>query len=393
MKPQFTSNGVAIQTFEEIFEELATGYRGIYGQDINLSQESPDGQRVGIEARAILDVQQFCMALSNSFDPDFAFGQGLGKIAKLSGIFLRPGTRSQWDLTIATDRPVTLPVDYTLEDELGQKWLLPEAVALPTGGGTVTLYAEEFGAITGGIGAELEEVTFVRGVTGITAAFDAVPGRAEETDPQFRQRRNRSLENPAYSTVGGLYARLANLPGVTDLQVYENDQPTADPITGLPANSVWAVVENGTIDDIAETLTKHRTSGCQTVGDLTGTFVETLIHPNGSEFFITHLMRFDRPRYVDLHVRLTATRKQTNDPIDTELIKQNIAERTLIIGESIQAGELYENAYGAGSGYIVTDLMISDDAGATWTDGKLDPELDQKYELNVANVVVNEVIP
>lgn len=393
MKPQFTSNGVAIQTFEEIFEELATGYRAIYGQDINLSQESPDGQRVGIEARAILDVQQFCMALSNSFDPDFAFGQGLGKIAKLSGIFLRPGTRSQWDLTIATDRPVTLPVDYTLEDELGQKWLLPEAVALPTGGGTVTLYAEEFGAITGGIGAELEEVTFVRGVTGITAAFDAVPGRAEETDPQFRQRRNRSLENPAYSTTGGLYARLANLPGVTDLQVYENDQPTADPITGLPANSVWAVVENGTIDDIAETLTKHRTSGCQTVGDLTGTFVETLIHPNGSEFFITHLMRFDRPRYVDLHVRLTATRKQTNDPIDTELIKQNIAERTLIIGESIQAGELYENAYGAGSGYIVTDLMISDDAGATWTDGKLDPELDQKYELNVANVIVNEVIP
>jgi uncharacterized phage protein gp47/JayE len=393
MKPQFTSNGVTIQTFEEIFEELATGYRAIYGQDINLSQESPDGQRVGIEARAILDVQQFCMALSNSFDPDFAFGQGLGKIAKLSGIFLRPGTRSQWDLTIATDRPVTLPVDYTLEDELGQKWLLPEAVALPTGGGTVTLYAEEFGAITGGIGAELEEVTFVRGVTGITAAFDAVPGRAEETDPQFRQRRNRSLENPAYSTVGGLYARLANLPGVTDLQVYENDQPNADPITGLPANSVWAVVENGTIDDIAETLTKHRTSGCQTVGDLTGTFVETLIHPNGSEFFITHLMRFDRPRYVDLHVRLTATRKQTNDPIDTELIKQNIAERTLIIGESIQAGELYENAYGAGSGYIVTDLMISDDAGATWTDGKLDPELDQKYELNVANVIVNEVIP
>jgi uncharacterized phage protein gp47/JayE len=393
MKPQFTDNGIVIQTFEEIFEELADGYRGIYGQDINLSQESPDGQRVGIEARAILDVQQFCMALANSFDPDFAFGQGLGKIAKLSGIFLRPGTHSQWDLTIATDRPVTLPANYTLEDELGQKWLLPDAVSLPVGGGVVTLRAEEFGEITGGIGAELSEVTFVRGVTGITAEFNAVPGRAEETDPQFRQRRNRSLENPAYSTMGGLYARLANLPGVTDLQVYENDQPNDDPVTGLPANSVWAIVENGTVDDIAETLTKHRTSGCKTVGNLTGTFVETLIHPNGNPFYITHVMRFDRPSYVDLHVRLTATRKHTNDPIDIDLIKQHVAERTLIIGESIQAGELYENAYGAGTGYIVTDLMISDDAGATWTDGKLGPELDQKYELNVANVIINEVIP
>lgn len=393
MKPEFTANGIAIQTFEEIFEELVNGYREIYGQDINLSQESPDGQRVGIEAKALLDVQQYALALANSFDPDFAFGAGLGKIAKLSGIFLRPGTHSQWDITVDTDRPVALQAGYTIEDELGQEWSLQEQVQLLTGGGVVTFYAVEFGELTGGIGADLQEVTFVRGVTGLRADVAAVPGRDEETDPEFRRRRNRSLENPAYSTVGGLYARLANLPGVTDLQVYENDQPTTDPETGLPPNSVWAVVENGTVDAIAETLTKHRTSGCQTIGDVSGTYTETLIHPNGTEFYLTRIMNFSRPEYVDLHVKLTATRKHASEPIDTDLIKQLVAERTLIIGQSIQAGELYENAYGAGTGYIVTDLQISDDGGSTWTDGKLDPSLDQKYELSAGNVSVNEVIP
>jgi len=393
MKPEFTSNGVSIQTFDEIFSELAQGYRDIYGQDINLSQESPDGQRVGIESRTLLDVQQFCVALANSFDPDFAFGQGIRKISKLSGIFPRPGTRSQWDLIIIVDRPVTLQADYTIEDELGQKWLIPEAVELQPGANTVTFQAENFGEISGTAGAELEEVTFVRGVVSLTAAVDAVPGRDEETDEEFRKRRNRSLENPAYSTVGALYAKLANLPGVTDLVVYENDMPFDDPVTGITANTVWAIVENGTVEDIVETLVKQRTSGSRTMGDVVGTYTETLIRPNGREFYMIHTMRFDRPRYVDLHIRLVATRKQTNIPIDVELIRQQIAERELVIGESIQAGELYENAYGAGTGYIVTDLMISDDGGTTWTDGKLDPELDQKYVIEVGNINSTEVIP
>lgn len=212
MKPEFTNSGIQIQTFEEIFEELAQGYRDIYGQDINLSQESPDGQRVGIEARARLDLQSFALALANSFDPDFANGQGLNKISKLAGIFPRPGTRSQWDLVITTDRPLTLAGGYTIEDELGQEWVVPEEVELVPGENTVTFRAADFGEVSGTAGAEFEEVTFVRGVTGLRADVDAVAGREEETVEEFRRRRARSLENPAYSTVGALFAKLANLP-------------------------------------------------------------------------------------------------------------------------------------------------------------------------------------
>jgi len=393
MKPEFTNQGVSIQTFEEVFDELAQGYRDIYGQDINLSQESPDGQRVGIEARARLDMQQFCLALANSFDPDFANGQGLNKISKLAGIFPRPGTRSQWDLVVTVDRSLTLSSGYTIEDELGQEWIVPEAVELVSGENTVTFRAAEFGEVSGTTGAEFEEVTFVRGVTGLRADVDATPGREEETVEEFRQRRARSLENPAYSTVGALFAKLANLPGVTDLVVYENDQPTDDPVTGIEANTVWAIVENGTVDNIVETLVKQRTSGCRTKGEIEGTYTEILIRPNGDEFFMVHTMRFDRPTYVQLHVRLTVTRKVSDEPVDLDLIRQQIASRELVIGESLQAGELYENAYGAGEGYIVTDMEISDDDGSTWTDGKLQPALDEKYQIAVENIDITEVIP
>ena len=57
--PRFTPDGIQVQTFQEIYDELAAGYRVIYGEDINLEPNSPDGQRVAIEAQLVLDSQSY----------------------------------------------------------------------------------------------------------------------------------------------------------------------------------------------------------------------------------------------------------------------------------------------------------------------------------------------
>jgi len=41
MRPEFTNTGIQVQTFQEIYDELADGYRDIYGEDINLDPDSP----------------------------------------------------------------------------------------------------------------------------------------------------------------------------------------------------------------------------------------------------------------------------------------------------------------------------------------------------------------
>lgn len=50
MALQFNNNGLEIDTFRDLFQTLSDAYKDIYGQDIDLDQESPDGQRVAIEA-------------------------------------------------------------------------------------------------------------------------------------------------------------------------------------------------------------------------------------------------------------------------------------------------------------------------------------------------------
>ena len=62
-------NGLQIKTFNEIKEELITSLRGIYGNDINVDSNSPDGQLVNILAQAIIDQLELIQQAYNSFDP------------------------------------------------------------------------------------------------------------------------------------------------------------------------------------------------------------------------------------------------------------------------------------------------------------------------------------
>lgn len=390
--PTIDANGIQIQTFDEIFEELVDGYKDIYGPDINVNQESPDGQRIGIEAKGRHDMQAFGLLVANNFDPDFARGLSQAKIAKLSGIFPRPATRSTWDLSVTMTRDLTLDAGYSIADDLGQVWQLLLPVAVTVGANPVTFTAAELGSVTGLAGATFTQVTVVLGVGTITASVDALVGADEETDEEFAQRRNRSLENPGFSTTGSLTAQLLNTPGVTDAFVYENDTKIDDPTIPLDANTIWPVVEGGTIDDIARRLLFKKTGGTPIKGAIEVQLPETLIRPDGSTFVVTQVRRFDRPVYIPVFVNVTATRKDPSEPIDIDLIKQRMAAFTFYINTALQAGFLYAPGYTAGDNFILSGIEVSDD-GMTFTSEVITPDAGQKFTLDAANINITEVIP
>lgn len=390
--PTINASGITIQTFEEVFQELVDGYKGIYGPDINLSQESPDGQRVGIEAKGRHDMQAFGLLVANNFDPDFARGLPQAKIAKLSGIFPRPATRSTWDLSITMTRDLTLDTGYSIADDLGQVWELPAPVSVTVGANPITFTAAEFGSVTGLSGATFTQVTVVLGVSTITASVDAVVGVDEETDEEFAQRRNRSLENPAFSTTGALTARLLNTAGVTDAIVYDNDTKEDDPTIPLNANTIWPVVEGGTIDDIMQVLLFQKTGGTGIKGAIEADIPETQTRPDGSTFIVSQKRRFDRPVYVPVYVNATATRKNPLEPIDLALIAQRMAGFTFYIGTPLQAGFLYAPGYTAGDSFILSGIEVSDD-NVTFTPEAIIPAAGQKFTLSAANINITEVIP
>ncbi len=391
MALQFDNNGLQTDTFRDLFQTLSNSYKGIYGQDIDLDQESPDGQRVALEAQARTDIEAAIQWLYSQMDPDFNTGDMQQIIAKLHGLYLRPGSRSQRDLNVVTDRPVFLYSGYKIRDQSNQVWFVRQNVTIPAGTTTVTFFAQDFGKVTGLIADTFTQLTPELGVLSITADAVAVVGRDEETPEEFRQRRNRSLENPATGSTGAIFAKVAQLAGVTDLNIGENDTKVDNPATGIPANSIWLVVEGGAVSDIVEVIVKQKGGGTGVKGEVTGRYIETLVRPDGSTLSIAHDMQFDRPVYIPLHINLTARRKAVNDPVDVETLKQVLAGRVMHIGEDIDANELYADGYGSVRvNYVLTNMKISAD-GVTFTDAELSPGFQGKFTLDVANIVVDEV--
>ncbi|EKN3987709.1 baseplate J/gp47 family protein [Yersinia enterocolitica] len=391
MALQFNNNGLEIDTFRDLFQTLSDAYKSIYGQDIDLDQESPDGQRVAIEAQARTDIEASIQWLYSQMDPDFNTGDMQQIIAKLHGLYLRPGSRSQRDLNVATDRPVFLYSGYKIRDQSNQVWFVRQNVTIPAGTTTVTFFAQDFGKVTGLIADTFTQLTPELGVLSITSDAVAVVGRDEETPEEFRQRRNRSLENPATGSTGAIFAKVAQLTGVTDLNVGENDTKIDDVLTGIPANSIWLVAEGGAVSEIVEVMVKQKGGGTGTKGSVIGRYIETLIRPDGTTLQIAHDMQFDRPVYKPLHINLTAKRKVTNDPVDLDTLKEALAKRVMHIGEEIDANEFYADGYGAGRvNYVLTNLKISID-GITFTDAELSPGFQGKFTLDVANISITEV--
>lgn len=391
MKPIINENGVQVETFTEIFERLTTGLKDIYGQDINLDQNSPDGQRVGIFAKEILDLQSFAQYIFTQFDPDTAIGVFLNIIIKLNGITRRPSSRSQVDLTIITDRPVTLPTDYTVQDELDQKWTIDNSIELQSGTNTVTFHAEIFGAIEASANTINTPLLIIEGIQSVNNQNQASVGLNEETDVELRQRRKKTFENAAYSTIGGLNSKLISLPNVTDAIVYENDTDQYDSDRQMSAHSIWCVVDGGDVNQIIETIVKNKTAGAGDKGDVSGTYTESILRNDGSTLLIPRTRRFDRLETVQLYVTLTVKRKVINSPPDLEMIKKIIASNTFYINGFCEASDLYCGLNDAGNNFIAYDMKISRD-NETFTVEALQAGYDERFNITVDNITINEIV-
>ena len=389
MSFEFTDDGLSIQTYQEIYDELVIAYTAIYGADVNFDADSPDGQRVGIEAKARLDMQVFALDLYNQLDPDFATGEMLNTIIKWAGLTLGAPSLSQVDVTITTDRALSLPIDYTVEDDLGQAWVTTAITPLLLGANTVTLVAELFGAVAADAATVTSPVTIVIGVVSVTNPLAATVGSDEETEPELRIRRNKSLQNPATSTLGGLFAALGDLAGVTDLATYENDTSIYDSTLALNPNSIWCVVEGGVAADIIEIIAKNKTGGTGIKGGVLGTFEETLFKPDGTPYTIAHDMAFDRPTEVPMYLTLTVEGID-GAAVNTAAIKAALVARTFSIAEIASASALYATVYGAASNFVATLLRISDD-DATFVDSSLDPEADGKFTIATVNIDITDI--
>ena len=255
------ATGYHFPDYPTILNYIQTGYQGIYGSDIVITPDSQDGQFLAFIAQAIFDAASFGSSTYNSFSPVTAQGVGLSRNVKINGLNRENPTFSTAILTIVGVAGTVITKGIA-QDTLQQNWVLPSPTTIPMGGSiNVTATAQTVGAINAAANTITTIFTPTLGWQTVNnAAAAATPGAPIEEDGTLRARQIKSTANPSLTVLEGTYGAVANVAGVTNAAVWENDTGSDD-ANSQPAHSILVVVEGGTLSDIGQAIQIHKTPG------------------------------------------------------------------------------------------------------------------------------------
>lgn len=282
------SSGLTIQPKASIITDLVGGYQTIYGADINVASNSPDGQLINIQAQAISDFNELLLDTYNSFAIDSAYGERLDQLVALNGMFRKQGTNTVAYVLVTSTQAVNIPgqdqtavTPFTVADNAGNQYQLEASYSF----GSATSVSLAFRAVT--IGEIQTLPNTITNITTSTLGISAVNnpdtstdviGVNEETDVQLRVRHSQSLALAATGPADSVEAALRNIPDVTDAYVVEND--TGGSVNTVPAHSQWCIVNGGTSAEIGTAIYSKKGIGCGQKGSVS--YIVT--RPNGSTF-------------------------------------------------------------------------------------------------------------
>lgn len=329
---QITETGIVIDSLSDVHKRLTDGFKRIYGDDISIDADSPDGQMIGLFSQEIDNINQALSMIAQMLDPYKATGAWLEQRAMYAGIVRRGADYSYLDDVIVTGKQgVKVPKGSIFSDGNLSKWVtLADIVLDINGSARVNMRSHELGAFSIQAGKELSMDTVIVGVEKITTTKTAKEGVFEEMDGSLLTRFMRSHSINNHDDRQGLEGALLDLPDVKQARVYENFTNQTDD-KGVPAHSLNAVVIGGRDDDIGLTILKKKIGGCGVFGSISNTQEYA-----GAQ----RTVKFDRASSVNIKVKLLLERVGGFHDIDTESIKSALSDTSFEIGESVYAMRL-----------------------------------------------------
>lgn len=275
------TNGFTAASFPQIRDAVASKMKEIYGNDIDLSSASADGQYVNMEALILNNVYRTLESLAKSLNPADASGKYLDILVSFSGAFRRQPTNSVAQLYVWNTGAADISPDQIVcMDKSGNEWVWynpvdyngQKTVTIPSMLGTPTNYVpygplefrcKSFGSVSasgdpnpsGNWQTVYERSPDVRGGD-IYQTIDAgnfqvyqknaaIAGKDLESDSSLRSRRNLSFGISGATVQNSLIANLLDIEGVDDVWVFNNNTSgtqTMDDGVPVAQHDVYVVV-------------------------------------------------------------------------------------------------------------------------------------------------------
>lgn len=390
---KITDQGITGSSLNDYLAELKTRTLAI-DPDWNLDADAPDGQKLGIDAEMLANLDEGIVAAYRAKDPDSATGEALRNIGKISGVAIRDATYSVAPVTITGTAGLVLPANSQIRSRIDNTlWLTTAAIVVgvsQTAGGFATCVTP--GRVLAAAGELTVIGTPYPGWASVTNAA-AAPGEDAESDVDFRARRNKSVSLPGSNMKDNMQAAVANVAGVTDVRILENSSDDPVDPDGIPYTAIALIVNGGSDQDIGLAMYSKYNPGTPMYPRYS-TKTDTWMDPPGASGVKvkivspstgnTETMTFQRAVALPIYVNVVVQRKG-NLPSDIEQrIKDAIVEdstRKLFaddevtgfnqggydIGEIVPVGRLYtpvNKVLGQYGDSYITTLTIGRSAGS-----------------------------
>ncbi len=167
--------GLTIDSLNTLVTALSTSLRGIYGADINVDSNSPDGQMINIFCQNMEDLLELLQSVYNSFGYMQAYGVVLDQRLAILGLARNQGTNTTTPVLVTVNQALTLygldqtaqPV-FTLIDQTGNQWQLVTTNAFGGAGSASLLFqCVTIGAIGVSPNTITQQLTTVLGVVSV----------------------------------------------------------------------------------------------------------------------------------------------------------------------------------------------------------------------------------
>ncbi|MDR0805937.1 MAG: baseplate J/gp47 family protein [Enterobacteriaceae bacterium] len=384
------STGVIVPDTADIRQQVESEYRAVFGQDINLSPETPQGVLVTMEVESRDAIARNNAEVANQINPNIAGGIFLDGIWALMGGARFGATHSILTGVVFSGIPKTLiKAGSIAETDNGDKFITTAVIILGADGTAIgSMRALEFGAVICPAGALNKVASDILGWETVSNPADAVVGRLTESDVSARRRRIRTLAINTVSVNAAITSALYALEDVVSLSFHENytdDPQTVDGIT-LKPHSIYVCIEGGDDMAIAKELLRTKTVGAGYNGNV---IVEVEDKISGQ----TYEVNFDRPDIIVTLCRVTVRRStldaQTIIPNAVEMFTAGEidGEGGLEVGREVSPFEISAAINSVEPRLFVTKVELSTDS-ENWSTDVIPIKINQVAKLNKSAVQV-----
>lgn len=384
-----TTSGFSRKRLDEILADKNAAVKGVLGDNLNLSPESPDGQINGVYSESDANLWELAEACYNAFAPSKAVGNTLSDLVQINGITREPAVASTVTLDITGTNGTLIPQGSLVSAVDNSSTFSTDAdVTIIAGVASVSATSIVTGPISAPIGTLTNIDNPITGWSTVTNSNPAVEGQNEETDAELRARRELSVTRAAKAIVNAILAEILSVDGVEKAFVYDNDTSVTDPNTGTPANQFQCVVLGGSDIDVATAIFNEKPVGISSFGTTTTVVLD-------SQGF-SHNINYTRPAAIPIYVIVNLTTNGNFPSGGIDDIKQNIVDyangilvqgRGFSVGETVINSELY-TPINLVPGHTVDSLLIGLAPNPTLSDD-IAIAFNEVSEFTAANIEVN----